>query len=128
MTNITGSVKIDCVDCAQMKDVPEEDMTWLRGHGLNLDVWCSRCSKTIDNLTLEEAKWLKERRLGIYGICKDCGSVFFVSPDEAVWLLENNLKLFKRCHICRQKNKEQRENKQITFDLESAIESENIGV
>ena len=124
MTNLNGSVKFHCADCPQMKDTPQELLDWIGDHDLDLDIWCSRCSKLIDNITLEEAQWLKENRLGIQGICKDCGSVFFVAPEEAVWLLENDLKLFKRCSCCRQKNKEQRENKQIVLDLEAATADE----
>lgn len=121
MINSIGHIKVDCLDCPQMKNFPKEDLVWLRGHGFNLNMWCAYCSKTIIDLSLEEAQWLKERHISVHGICKSCGDVFFIAPEEAVWLLEHDLKLFKRCPVCRQKNKEQRENQQIALDLESGV-------
>lgn len=105
---INAYVKADCLECPRMKDVPEEDKVWIKGHDLNLNTVCNRCSRVFDELTLEEAQWLKERRIYIIGTCKDCGEALIIAPEEAVWLLENDLKLFKRCQDCRQKNKDRK--------------------
>lgn len=99
-------VKPSCIECTQMKDIPSEDIAWLTERHLDLAVACRRCSPEI---SLEEANWLQERRLGLGLICKDCNDRFLISPDEVVWLLEHDLKLFKRCPICRQENKANRE-------------------
>ena len=33
--------------------------------------------------------------------CKDCGRTFEVSHDEALWLEEHKLSLYRRCQLCR---------------------------
>ena len=109
MPGINSYVKADCLECPRMKDISDEDRVWIKGHNLTLNTVCNRCSRAFDTMTLEEAQWLKDRRIYIIGTCKDCGEPLIISPDEAVWLLENELKLFKRCYECRQKNKEKRE-------------------
>lgn len=105
MTRFGTYVKPDCVSCQQMKDIPEEDIKWLKDHNLILAVACSRCSFGLETLTLEDAKWLQERKLLLVATCRDCSETFLITPEEAVWLLENELKLFKRCPDCRHKNR-----------------------
>ena len=37
--------------------------------------------------------------------CVDCRKPFSISPNEAAWLKERKLELFKRCKACRTKRK-----------------------
>jgi uncharacterized protein YbaR (Trm112 family) len=100
-------VKTSCVSCPSLaKGVSIEDVEWLKERNLDLALACPRC---VQEISLDEAHWLQERRLGLALICKDCGEPFLTSPDEVVWLLTNELKLFKRCSVCRQSNREKKE-------------------
>ena len=99
-------VKPNCLDCQQMKDLPQEDVDFFGDNDLILESGCHHCNPTV---TLEQARFLKERRLGLGMICKDCHCRFVISPDELVWLLENDLIPFKRCPDCRKVNKAKKE-------------------
>lgn len=123
MSKFGTYVKPDCISCPQMKDVPEEDIQWLKDHNLILAVACSRCSFGLDTLELDDVKWLQERKLLLVSTCRDCSETFIITPEEAVWLLENELKLFKRCPSCRQKNRLARLAEEEAFEEDAAEES-----
>lgn len=41
--------------------------------------------------------------------CKDCKAQFVITLDEANWLKDRNLDLYKRCPACRARRREERE-------------------
>lgn len=111
-------VKPDCTTCPQAGDLITDDMLeFYAKHGLSLSVWCNRCSKGFENIDLEAAEILQSKKLGLAYICKECGDMFIIHPDELVWLLSNNLQVFKRCPACRKKNY-QRPGQQMEFAVD----------
>ena len=113
-------VKLDCMECPEMDGIPEDDLVWLKGHNLDLVIECRRCPRAFEDLSLADAQFLLSRELAVGMTCKECGSFFLTPPTEVVWLLENKLKMFKRCPDCRQKNKDKAA--QTKFDLEAGLE------
>jgi len=43
--------------------------------------------------------------------CKECNRPFSISKEEATWLKDKGLALFKRCSECRKKRREEKNGK-----------------
>jgi hypothetical protein len=42
----------------------------------------------------------------LYQVCRDCGEIFCIEPQEQKWLLDRHLEIFSRCRSCRKKRRE----------------------